>query len=144
MQKWLQNETGVCRTLRRNRDVAKCLRNINLKKNVTGFCRRTRTYPKKKIFFRISFPSSRSILGSDAQKYSNVSSLGKRFSITFFPCEKCLFVTRFLYDRDFLCDWHSVKTRPIDTTRRSVWKFGGSCTEEGKLSFLEMKIVLRH
>lgn len=78
---------------------------------------------KKKIFFRISFPSSRSILGSDAQKYSNVPSLGKRFSITFFPCEKCLFVTRFLYDRDFLCDWHSVKTRPIDysSQRLEIW-----------------------
>lgn len=71
-QEWLQNETGVCTTLRRNRDMAKCLRNINLKKNATGFRRRTRNLPKKKFFFDYTSPSSRSILGSDAQKSSNV------------------------------------------------------------------------
>lgn len=52
--------------------MAKCLRNINLKKNATGFRRITRNLAKKNSFFDYASPSLRSILGSDAQKSSNM------------------------------------------------------------------------
>ncbi|XP_043259649.1 piggyBac transposable element-derived protein 4-like [Colletes gigas] len=58
-EKLLEYETGVCGTIRKNRGVPNCLKNVNLKENTTAYRRKNNTLiqawkTKKKLVYMIS------------------------------------------------------------------------------------------